>query len=154
MLKRLGYTSSISSMYTAQSNNHTEPQRLVILGSTALFSMVRQLRTHMKGMKGGRISKLCRQNKGKLKNKTKWGRFESTTYSIAWASNCGEEKDSLDHSTTSHSKDQDSIVQANIQESHEKILQKFEPATFTSVVYYSNNSATETYYIQEVRTSS
>ena len=34
-----------------------------------------------------------------------------------------------------------------------KILQRFEPATFISAVYYCNNSATETCYLFEVGTS-
>ena len=79
--------------------------------------MVGQLRTHMKGMRGGRISNLCRQNKGRVEEQDQLGRFEPTTYSIAWASNSGEEKDSLDHSATGHyisSYYKQSIVQATI----------------------------------------
>ena len=50
-----------------------ESQRLVVLGSKALFTMVGQLRVMM-------------------------GNLEPT----AWTSNSGEEKDSLDHSATDH----------------------------------------------------
>ena len=57
--------------------------------------MVGQLRTHMKGMRGGKIYNLCRQNKGRVEKQDQLGRFEPTTYSIAWASNSGEDKDSL-----------------------------------------------------------
>ena len=53
-----------------------ESQRLVVLGSTALFTMVGQLRNASMMM----------------------GNLEPT----AWTSNSGEEKDSLDHSATDH----------------------------------------------------
>ena len=42
-----------------------EEQRQVVLGSTALFTKVGQLHIHMIGKRGGRISYLYRQNKGK-----------------------------------------------------------------------------------------
>ena len=64
--------------------------------------MVGQLCIHMKGMRGEIISNLCRQTKGKVEEKDQLGRLESTTYSIAGATNSGEEKDSLDHSATGH----------------------------------------------------
>ena len=85
--------------------------------------MVGQLRIHMKGRRGGIVYNLCRQNKGRVEEQEQLGRFEPMTYSIAWASNSGEEKDSLDHSAIGHyilSKDQQRIVQENISESHDK----------------------------------
>ena len=42
-----------------------EPQRLVVLGSTALFTKVGQLPIHMIGKRDGIISHLYRQNKGR-----------------------------------------------------------------------------------------
>ena len=45
--------------------NVREQQRLVVLGSTALFTKVVQLRIHMIGKRGGRISYLYRQNEGR-----------------------------------------------------------------------------------------
>ena len=44
-----------------------EPQRLVVLGITALFTMVGQLRIHMIRKRGGIISYLCKQNKGRTR---------------------------------------------------------------------------------------
>ena len=64
--------------------------------------MVGQLRTHMRGMRGGRISNLYRQNKGRVEEQDQLGRFKPMTYSKAWASNSGEEKDSLDNSAPGH----------------------------------------------------
>ena len=64
--------------------------------------MVGQLHTHMKGMRSGRISNLCKQNKGRVEEQDQKGRFEPATYSIALASNSSKEKDSLDHSATGH----------------------------------------------------
>ena len=42
-----------------------EEQRLVVLGSTALFTKVGQLHIQMIGKRGGKISYLYRQNKGR-----------------------------------------------------------------------------------------
>ena len=42
-----------------------EEQRQVVLGSTALFTKVGQLHIHMIGKRGGKISYLYRQNKGR-----------------------------------------------------------------------------------------
>ena len=56
----------------------------------------------MKGMMGGRISNLCRQNKGRVERQDQLERFKPMTYSKACASNSGEEKDSLDNSATGH----------------------------------------------------
>ena len=70
----------------------------------------------MIGMRGGRITYLCGQNKGR---RTKaFGRIR--TYNLqptAWVSNSGEEKDKLDHPATgsyTQSKGKQSTVQANI----------------------------------------
>ena len=43
-----------------------ERQRLAVLGSGALFTKVGQLRRHMKEKRGGNISYLYRQKKGRV----------------------------------------------------------------------------------------
>ena len=56
----------------------------------------------MKGKRGGIIYYLSRQNKGRGEEHVPLAGFEPRTYSTAWASNSGEEKDSLEHSATGH----------------------------------------------------
>ena len=48
----------------------------------------------MKGKRGGIIYYLSRQNKGRGEEHVPLAGFEPRTYSTAWASNSGEEKDS------------------------------------------------------------
>ena len=65
----------------------------------------------MIGMRGGRISNLCEQNK--VEEQEPLAGIEPT----ARASNSGEEKDNLDHSATGHfitSKGKQSTVHSNI----------------------------------------
>ena len=93
-----------------------ELQSLVVFGCTALFSWQGQLPVHMIEKRGGIISYLCIQNRA-------INRIRTYNHA-AWASNSGEEKDSLDHSATGHFiylKEQQTTVQATIQESHENL---------------------------------
>ena len=64
----------------------------------------------------------------------------------AWASNSGEEKDSLNHMPQAIKKNQrlNRVLYKKTSRSHGKILKRFELATFTSAVWKANHSATET----------
>ena len=59
-----------------------EPQRLVVLGSTEHFTMVGKLRIHKIRKKGGIVSYLYRQNKGRGEEQHLLGGFKPTAYSM------------------------------------------------------------------------
>ena len=65
----------------------------MVLGSTEHFTMVGKLRIHKIRKKGGIVSYLYRQNKGRGEERNIYWE-DSNLQPIAWASNSGEEKDS------------------------------------------------------------
>ena len=71
-----------------------ELQSLVVFGCTALLFMVGATASTHDRKRGGIISYLCLQNRA-------INRIQTYNHA-AWASNSGEEKDSLDHSATDH----------------------------------------------------
>ena len=116
---------------------YKEPQRLVVLCSLELFTMVGQLRNvRMIRKRGGIISYLYRQNKGRGKRAI--GRIRTyylqhgTVYTIQY----NQRNNRVLYS-----------VQANISWVSWKILQRFEP-----VGCCANHTATETFDLKDVRT--
>ena len=81
----------------------TEPQRLVVFGSTALFTTVEQLRIctyEYVGKKGEKKKNTICLDRIKVKVRSKIHWQDSNLQPRAWASNSGEENDSVDFSAT------------------------------------------------------
>ena len=96
--------------------------------------------------RGGIISYLCIQNRA-------IDRIRTYNHA-AWASNSGEEKDSLDHSATGHFiylKEKTDYCTSNHLGVTRKFMWRFEPPTFTSAVCYANYSAIQTCYIKDIK---
>ena len=96
--------------------------------------------------RGGIISYLCIQIRAIDRIRT---------YNHAeWASNSGEEKDSLDHSATGHIiiiKKTTDYCTSNHLGVTRKFNWRFEPAIFASAVCYATHSATQACYTEDIK---